>query len=738
MIPKQLDGLRFNRVLFKEKRAFESGWQNKPYTYGQIQTFFPQENYGIICGKDVRVLDDDTPNKGLITLFLENFGETFRVRDHLYFKFDKDDGKKIIFNHPFLSFPTSDGKTTNHMGEVQGEGTYVVGAGSIHPSGEIYEVKNDCDIITISWDKFKEVFGEFMGDVKLTPKVESTYNAEDDEFIKSIKEKWVEGNRQDLAMSLAGYLRKVRKLGLKNSLEIVRRICLDCNDTEFKQRMSAVESTYQKDEKEIKGYTGLKEKEIGIKENPYEIFGVKRQASEFYSMQPYFYDSIKTFHLWNGEDGCWESCDEVDMLNILQKNIPHFDTINSKARTEIIEALKQIGRDKKPKDIPKTWIQFKNKIVDVKSGEEFKPSPEYFTTNPLPWNLGESDETPTIDKLIEDWVVDEKYQDESYVKTMKQIIAYTISSDQFLQRIIALCGAGMNGKGTFIKLIEKFIGDKNLCSSDIRVLSSNNFETASLYKKLCCIMGEVDANDLKNTNTIKKISGEDKMRYEFKGKGAFTDESITTCLIATNSLPSTPDKSLGFYRRWLIIDFPHQFSVKRDLIGQIPEVEFENLGRCCLNLLKEMYQTNQFENEGKLIERMDRYEERSNPIMRFIELECFEDPNGKTEVREFCNAFNEFLKNRHLRVKTPLEIKRMIKNEGFEEAPRKVLENGEVVSKRFFINLVLKISKNNENTTDTTNTTDFQSHFSPSKMSSKNGSIRSICSFPQETEQGRA
>jgi hypothetical protein len=35
------------------------------------------------------------------------------------------------------------------------------------------------------------------------------------------------------------------------------------------------------------------------------------------------------------------------------------------------------------------------------------------------------------------------------------------------------------------------------------------------------------------------------MRFEFKGKGSFTEESITTCLIATNSMPTTPDKSMG-------------------------------------------------------------------------------------------------------------------------------------------------------------------------------------------------
>lgn len=480
-----------------------------------------------------------------------------------------------------------------------------------------------------------------------------------------------------------------------------------------------------KDSTEYKDFDGsikpLKETE---KDNPYKIFGVKGQVEHFYEMQPFFYDKVKTFHLWIEDEGKWESCDKVDMLNILQKNIPHIDTINSKVRTEIITALEQVGRQKKPEDIPKTWIQFKDKIVDVITGEEFQPSPKYYTTNPIPWELGESSETPTIDKLIREWVVDSEFQSKSYIKTMKQIIAYTISSDQFMQRMIALCGAGMNGKGTFLKLLEKFVGDYNSCSSDVRILSSNDFEMGSLYKKLCCVMGEVDSTDLKNTNTIKKLSGEDKMRYEFKGKGAFSDDSITTCIIATNSLPTTPDKSLGFYRRWLIIDFPHQFSVKRDLIGEIPDQEFKNLGRVCLELLKEMYETNSFENEGELNQRMDKYEERSNPIIRFIETECNEDFTKKIELREFCNRFNEYLKARHLRIKSAKQIGKMLKEEGFEHGPRKITVNFEQISARCIVGLEFKPISATFTTVTTVNPT----HFTRGEMSSKSCSNCSKCS----------
>ena len=66
-------------------------------------------------------------------------------------------------------------------------------------------------------------------------------------------------------------------------------------------------------------------------------------------------------------------------------------------------------------------------------------------------------------------------------------------------------------------------------------------------------MGEVDTYDLTNTNLLKQLAGEDLIRFEFKGKTPFSEKSNTTCFIASNSLPVTPDRSNGFYRRNLIL-----------------------------------------------------------------------------------------------------------------------------------------------------------------------------------------
>jgi len=94
---------------------------------------------------------------------------------------------------------------------------------------------------------------------------------EDDNFIKEVKSKWVEGDRQNLAISLAGYLRKNKRLGPNTVVDIVTNICNDVGDTEVAQRIAGVHATFNKDESEIKGATGLIE--LNIETDPQVLAG---------------------------------------------------------------------------------------------------------------------------------------------------------------------------------------------------------------------------------------------------------------------------------------------------------------------------------------------------------------------------------------------------------------------------------------------------------------------------------
>jgi P4 family phage/plasmid primase-like protien len=432
-----------------------------------------------------------------------------------------------------------------------------------------------------------------------------------------------------------------------------------------------------------------------------DIFSRRGQLEEYYKHQPFFYDKSKNFWIWDKENFYWKITDEIDFLNGIQEKLG-IETINSQIRSELLAGFQQVGRKHTPKPAKKTWVQFKDLIYDIETDEIIVASPQHLITNPIKYQVGTSDETPTIEKYFVEWVGEEHKQE------LYELIAYSICPNRFLQRMFALCGSGANGKGTFMKIVQKFIGSDNYVSTELRQISENQFETATLFKKLLAVMGEVSESDLKNTNTIKELSGEDKIRYCFKGKTPFTDENTCLCVCLTNNLPTTPDKSLGFYRRWHIIDFPNQFNqISKDFVGEISEQEFENLAAKCLKTLKNLYSTGKMTNEGNFIEREKRYEERSNPLERFIQENCDEEPENKITLRNFVNAYNDTMRKHHLKTHTAISLSKKLRELGYYLGNR--IELG--VSSRYILGISFKKnSENDQNNNENNGNITFSNH----------------------------
>ena len=104
-----------------------------------------------------------------------------------------------------------------------------------------------------------------------TIKEKKIENIEGDKFFKEVKEKWVEGDRQNLAIHLAGYLRKKKRMGLNSVISIVQKICEDCGDEDVQERINGVRATFNKNEDEIKGVSGLVE--LNIETDPQILAG---------------------------------------------------------------------------------------------------------------------------------------------------------------------------------------------------------------------------------------------------------------------------------------------------------------------------------------------------------------------------------------------------------------------------------------------------------------------------------
>lgn len=410
----------------------------------------------------------------------------------------------------------------------------------------------------------------------------------------------------------------------------------------------------------------------------------KRMAENFIKVQPIYYDKAKIWWIWDSSLFKWKITDETEILNWLDGYVGRFNTIPLRTKAEILEAFRRIGRLNKPKNIDTQYIQFRNILIDMNNGFESMTNPGYMVLNPIPWDIGKNEETPIIDKLFEDWVGEE------YSKTLYQIIAYCMLPDYPIHRIFCLVGKGSNGKSTFLKLLAKFLGSENIVSADFHNLLNSRFGTMKLYKKLACIMGEIDFKLLSKTDILKRLTGQDLMHYEMKNKNPFSDYNYAKILLATNTLPVTTDKTIGFYRRWMIIDFSNTFKREKDILNTIPDYEYENLARKSIRILKELLKDYNFHNEGTFNERENKYEGKSNPISIFLKLSCRNQVNAQILFSDIFNRFNKFALEQNLRKFSKQEFGRILRLEGYDIKTKGIKENDRFTTQKYVLDLEWK------------------------------------------------
>lgn len=384
-------------------------------------------------------------------------------------------------------------------------------------------------------------------------------------------------------------------------------------------------------------------------------------VEEFRQQQPFFFDKSNMFWLWDDVKKKYEMVDDVDMMNLLDDVLGlEGQTVNTKIKTTYMEAFKRIGRKNIPKDAPKKWIQFKDKAFSLSSKKIYGVTHHYFFTNPIPHNIGKSYKTPVMDKLITEWVGDK------YRKTAYEIIAYCCLTDYPIHLIFCLVGIGRNGKSKFLGLINRFIGRDNVCSTELDTLLDSRFESFKLYRKLVCSMGETNFGVISKTSLLKKLTGQDLIGYEYKNKKPFDDYNYAKIIISSNSLPTTEDTSEGFYRRWMILDFPNTFPEGKDILETVPQKEYNNLVLKITNILPNLLDNAQFTNQGTIKDRRDKYVMASNPLSNFLKMACIRDYEVYMRYSELYSAYIQFLHKNNRRRISYKEFNQVLTLEGLE------------------------------------------------------------------------
>jgi P4 family phage/plasmid primase-like protien len=203
-------------------------------------------------------------------------------------------------------------------------------------------------------------------------------------------------------------------------------------------------------------------------------------------------------------------------------------------------------------------INFRNGALVWRTGELVPHSHEVLTTVQLAVDHVPGAVCPAFDEFLAQVLPTDM------IEVVWELIGYLMYSGNPLHKAVMLTGTGRNGKGTLLRVITRLLGKHNVTSVSLHDLVNTRFTTASLFGKLANIAGDIDGTYIESTATFKAITGEDQISAEYKGRDRFDFTPWAVPVFSANKVPASADTTVGYLSRWLVVNFPHDFTGRED------------------------------------------------------------------------------------------------------------------------------------------------------------------------------
>jgi putative DNA primase/helicase len=208
-------------------------------------------------------------------------------------------------------------------------------------------------------------------------------------------------------------------------------------------------------------------------------------------------------------------------------------------------------------------IPLRDGVLDIKTQQLLPHAPGYRFTWQLPYKWSDrSIGCEPIERFLLNIT-----GNQAVAEVLLAFLAAIITRRADLQRYLELIGGGGTGKSTYMALARALAGADNTVSSQLRLLESNQFETARFYGKLLALFPDSERWQ-GEVSVFKQLTGGDPVRYERKGVQQCKDFRFNgMVMLSANEPPESKDKTSGLERRKLTVS----------LTRRIPEYEGRNL-----------------------------------------------------------------------------------------------------------------------------------------------------------------
>ena len=431
------------------------------------------------------------------------------------------------------------------------------------------------------------------------------------------------------------------------------------------------------EKEELKKYQELQEKYETKDNEPNELFALRnevisllaqkerRKATElivnYVEERNYIYttrDDLKS-EMWIYEEGIYIPQGKSYIIENCRKILR--ENYTTQVCNEVIskvEADTYIDIDEFFKSNLIYEIPVENGILNIQTREllEFNPKKIFF--NKLPIKYDSDAVCPNITKFFRSTL---KHSDDT--KVMFELFGYCLLKEYRYERAFMFVGNGRNGKSKTLTLLKMFLGAMNCCSIPLSQINPISSSVCELYGRLVNLAGDLSNTDLKDTGTIKQVTGRDLLNAKRKFLRDLIFVNYAKMVFACNELPRVYDMSEGFWSRWLLLEFPYKFIDEKeyellepeekkmhkirdeDIIENITsKEEMSGLLNMALESLKRLQDNHDFSYSKGTKEIKDMWIRQSDSFMAFCFDHVQENVDGHVTKRELRRFFSKYCK----------------------------------------------------------------------------------------------
>ena len=537
-------------------------------------------------------------------------------------------------HHYFFQYP-EDGIPNKVFegGEIRSDGTYIVVAPSVHPSGTKYEWKVSPFDLAPAYPN--EALIQFAKQNDNKTKLTQAPKAEGQIF---------EGSRNNTLTSIAGTNRR-RGLGYDEILALLivtnQKRCVSPLPNSDIKKISRSVCKYEPDDPQLdhfgfKANTGLNKlnrSDAGNAEAIALLFGQKIRYNHTSGRWLIFNgniwevdekNEIKQFAVQAVRERLRASAD----INDTQKReraanhaLASENNNRLNAALDIAKGLTPIAATKNDFDNDPFFIGTENGVLNLTNGELYTGTPEHMISKSLNTSFDSSARCDRWEKFVEEIMDD----DPTLVNFLQMASGYTLTGDVKEQVLFFLHGFGANGKSTFLEVISYLLGDYsksiNFHTLESSINNSNKMtnDVAELAGKRLVIANEVKEHSALNEARIKSLTGGDTITARHLYKDEFSFDPSFKIWLSANHKPKVDDNSYAFWRRIRLVPFEKSFKgdqcdkgLKNKLLDELPGILNWMIDGCVF------WQKEGLTNPEKIQNATTEYQNESDIVFMFL------------------------------------------------------------------------------------------------------------------------